>query len=219
MASSRPFWSTTGTGLTTTPATIYLPSGWSDLKVLVSAQCLGQTGNTYVAPAVTNVSGVITISEAGTPTGGTFAIKVFPVPKAGGYENPGTGAVAVTTALAYNASAATIKSALIATGYFVTGDTTAAGGALPTDVTLTLAGAYVGGLPILDFDSSLLTGGSNSRVYGRITTNPLGNGGYGYLEANAQEVWNSDMGGNKLDRFLYLAAVTGTASYWITAYR
>lgn len=208
--SSRPFWSKTG-ALTTTPTVLFLPDGWGELKISVDALCLGQVGPSYTAPAVAAVNGITTISSAGVPTGGMFQLRVAPAD---------SDIVALTSALTFDESAADIKTALVATGLFASGDITAAGGALPTAVTLTWTGVYAATVPPIEVVSPhALTGGTNPSVAARTTTNPAGNGKYGYLASGVQEVWSAAMFGSKINRFLYLAAVTGTANYYITAYR
>lgn len=208
-------WSRTG-ALTTTPSTILLPNGWTELKLLVDAQSYGQLGSAYTAPGVATVNGVTTISSGGGATGGTFKILVLPRP-ATAYDG-GNGYAAITAAIPYNETAANIKTALVNTGYFTSAGITAAGGALPTAVTLTWTNSYAGTVPQLAVQSSL-TGGNNAAIRLATTTTPSGNGGYGYLEANAQEVWIADPNGSSTDRYLYLASVGASANYYITAYR
>lgn len=88
-----------------------------------------------------------TTTDGTAPTGGTFTITVI---------NRRTGTTLGTTgAIAWNASSATIDSAIEAiTG---AGTITSAGGALPTTVTLTLAGAYASTPLAFVVDSSLIT--------------------------------------------------------------
>lgn len=203
MSRSIPFWSKTGT-TSTTAAVVRLPSNWTELKVYADVLSLAQIGLTYAAPGVTAVNGIITISSAGTPTAGTFKYKVM-----------GGGRVLATTSdLVYNESAANVKTALVATGYFASGDITAAGGALPTAITLTLAGVYAGVVPELALVSSVTPGSITSRT----TTAPAGNGGYAYIEATTQEVWSNDNISSRAG-FLYIAAVTGTGNYRVSAFR
>jgi hypothetical protein len=203
MTRSRPKWSRTG-ALTTTPVAIYLPNDWTELKILVDARCYGCLGAAYAAPAVAGVSPVITIRSLG----GTVQMRVNP--------QDNTGAV-LSAATAYNASAATIKTNLVGTGLFASGDVTAAGGALPTDVTLTFAGVYTGITPKLDVLNASITG--TGSITALVTTEGKGNGGYGYLEANVQEVWGSDESATDRDRFLYLASIGASANYFVTALR
>lgn len=77
---------------------------------------------------------VQTITITGTPTGGTLTIS---------FTNPWTGAVETTSAIAYNASAATVQAALLALDAFETGDVVCTGGAFPgTAVVATFGGRY-----------------------------------------------------------------------------
>lgn len=88
-----------------------------------------------------------TTTDGTAPTGGTFTITVI---------NRRTGTTLGTTgAIAWNASAATIDTAIEAiTG---AGTITSGGGPLPTTVTLTLAGAYASTPLAFVVDSSLIT--------------------------------------------------------------
>lgn len=205
MTRSSPFWGgRTGT-TSTTPVAIYLPAGWREVKLWVDALSYAQLGTTYTAPAVADVNGVTTITSRGTPTAGTFKLTAFP-----------NDATPFTTAtIAYNDSAANVKTALIAgSTRFVTGDITAAGGALPTDITLTWTGVYATTVPFIVPSSVSVTGGD---ILVRTTTQPIAHGGYGYVAANTQETWANDQfsGG---ESYLYVATVSGTGNYQITCY-
>jgi hypothetical protein len=196
--------------VTTTPVAVYLPDTARWIRVAVSARMLVSFGDTYAIPAVTSVNGISTISSAGVPTGGTFKLSVF----------PNTNDTFETTALPYNETAANVKTALIAgSTRFVTGDITAAGGPLPTAITLTWTGVYAGTVPPLLVTSPALTGGTNPKIKVSTTTQPKGGGGYGYAEAAAMNEYvlarDVRAGG---DYYLYIAAATGTADYFVTAY-
>lgn len=94
------------------------------------------------------------IVSEGTPTGGTFTITVV---------NGRTGSTLGTTAaIAYNATAATIDSALEAV--LGAGTISNSGGPLPTAVSITLAGSYAS-TPLRFTVNSSVTGGTNSVVY------------------------------------------------------
>lgn len=95
------------------------------------------------------------VSE-GVPTGGTFTITII---------NGRTGSTIGTTgAIAFNASAATVDTAIEAvTG---AGTITSSGGPLPTTVVLTLAGAFAS-TPLRFTVNSSVTGGTNSVIYTR----------------------------------------------------
>lgn len=206
MGQSLPAWSRS-VSLTTTPSVVYLPVGWREVKLWVDAASYAQLGTTYAAPAVAAVNGITTITTAGSPTGGTFKLRVFP----NDAEN------ALTATIAFDASAATVKTALTNTAKFASGDITAGGGAFPTDVTLTWTGVYAATVPPLVVGDNSLTGGSNPSVLIRTTTVPLGNGGYGYVEANTQEAWEG-VPYDGPDRFLYVATVASTGTARITTY-
>lgn len=208
MTRTRPIWSKTG-ALTTAPIGLLLPANWTQLKIEVDARAFAQLGNAYTPPAVAAVNGIHTLSLRGNATGGTFLIDVLsPV-----------GVTVVTTApIPYNESAANVKTALVNTGRFVAGDITAAGGALPTDITLTWTGVLAGVIPLLQTRDSL-TGTGNPSTRLAVTTKPQGNGGYAYLAAGTQEVWEGEEAGPSGERYLYLAAVGGAGNYFLSAYR
>jgi hypothetical protein len=208
MGRSKPIWDRT-VALTTTPSVVYLPDTYREVKIFVDALSYAQLGTTYAAPAVADVSGVTSLIEVGAPTGGTITLVVF----------PNDVERAVTGTIAYNASAATIKTALTTTNKFVAGDITAAGGTLDTAaVTLTWTGVYAVTVPTIVLGTNALTGGvAGATVNARVTTLPLGHGGYGYIEANTQETWENDNYGD-LDRYVYLATVASTGTARITAY-
>jgi hypothetical protein len=208
MGRSRPFWSRS-VSLTTTPAVVYLPNGYGEVKVAVDARSYGQLGASYTPPAVGATNGITTISSGGTPTAGTFLIRVFPS------QGADFAAVFTTSALTYDESAADVKTALISgSTMFVTGDITAAGGALPVDITLTWTGVYAATVPPIEIVSSV-TGGT---IYQRTTTVPDGNGNYVYIAANTQERWTADSYDNRNDRFLYIATVAGTGTADVSCY-
>lgn len=201
---SLPFGSRTGV-TSATPITVALPEDWSDVKVWVDVASYGGVGSAYAAPAVASVNGITTIRSLGVPTAGTFTITAL----------PNTPASAVTVAIPYNETAANIKTALVNTGLFATGDITAAGGALPADVTLTWTGVYAGTVPPLYVTSSV-TGG---QITSLTTTKPVSNGGYAYLEATLQEMWERSDSGGAGSRFLYIATVTGAGNYRVSVYK
>lgn len=96
------------------------------------------------------------IASVGTPTGGTFTITLI---------NRRTGTtIGTTAAIAHNATAATIDTAIETV--LGAGTITSGGGPLPTAVTLTLAGAYAS-TPIAMVINSSVTGGTNSIVFSR----------------------------------------------------
>lgn len=204
---SRPIWAKTATGVTTTPVAIYIPEDAVTVRVVPSARCYVGIGRDYTPPAVSSTNGVTTITTAGTPTGGTFKLTMF----------PGTSESFETAALTYNESAADIKTALIAgSAYAVTGDITAAGGALPTAVTLTWTGVYAGTVPPIIASSVALTGGTNPSIRVYTSTVPDGNGGYGYAETTGITFEREP--GRAEERYVYVAAISSTVDYFLTAY-
>jgi len=101
-----------------------------------------------------DVFSVHSINSIGIPTGGTFTITLI---------NRRTGTTIGTTgAIAFNATAATIDTAIEAV--LGAGTITPAGGPLPTAVTLTLAGAYAT-TPLAMVVNSSVTGGTNSTIF------------------------------------------------------
>lgn len=112
--------------------------------------------NTRVAAGTSPVNEVDTIAQAtGTSTAGTFKLSVLE-PGA-----PAGTAAEQTAAIAYNASAATVQTALEALDNVRAGDVVAAGGALPTAVTLTWSDAFAEkDVPTITVDNSANTGGT-----------------------------------------------------------
>ncbi len=207
---SRPIWSRS-VSLTTTPVAVALPDGAREISISSDAAAYAQLSGLYASPGVAIVPGVISLFSSGTPTGGTFKLKV----------NSGGGQEETTSALTYDESAADVDAALAALTAFEAADVTTAGGALPTAITMTFTGGvYVGVVPRLSVVESALTGGTNPQIVTRITTKPLGNGGYGYVPANTVMVYNrtGDMRGAGGDQFLHLATIASTGTALVTAY-
>lgn len=130
-----------------------------NIEVGTDTCLLGFTGRGYIkshafdastlAP-VGGVSEVQTITETGTPTGGTFTLKYR------GQE---------TAAIAYNAAASAVASALQALSNIGSTGVTATGGALPgTPVVVTFAG------PLANTDVFMLQLGTNSLTGGTAPT-------------------------------------------------
>jgi hypothetical protein len=99
----------------------------------------------------TQVNEVQSISATGTVSGGTYTLT---------FDGQTTGTIA------WNASAATVKTALDALSNLAPADTVVAGGALPsTPVTVTFQGAWAGvNVPQMVADSALITGGGSINV-------------------------------------------------------
>lgn len=99
---------------------------------------------------------VQSLATSGTPTGGTISL---------------TFQGQTTTAIAYNASAATVQAALLALSNLDSGEVTAAGGALGSaPVTLTFAGRYAGANVPKITVTSALTGGTSPTAAITVTT-------------------------------------------------
>lgn len=100
---------------------------------------------------------VWTVATTGTPTGGTFRLRVGGRP---------------TAAIAFNAAAATVEAAVEALGH-VGAVVTSGGGPLPTGVTLTFTGAKgrksLGAAYVALFENNL-TGGTTPTVTATRTT-------------------------------------------------
>jgi hypothetical protein len=149
-------------------------------------------GGAVVIGGVGSTNEVQSLAITGTPTGGTFTL---------------TFSGQTTSAIAYNATAATVQAALEALSNIDPGDVTATGGALPAiAVTLTFGGQYAGtDVPAVTVTGSF-TGGSSPAA--AITTTTPGTGGmaigYRAPEVNtdatpngvAIEVWTSAIENN-----------------------
>lgn len=95
------------------------------------------------------------ITTTGTPTGGTFTLSY---------------AGQTTTPIAFNAASTVVASALTALSSIGTGNVTAAGGALPTAVTVTFTGALAATDVATLTATSSLTGGTTPTVAITTTT-------------------------------------------------
>ncbi len=130
-------------------------------------------GTTYVAGRVlglvpgtgTAVNEVQTVTITGTPTGGTFKLSF---------------AGQTTSAIAYNASAATVIAALEALSNIGSGNVAGGGGALPgTAVTITFQGALAGvNVPMMLTADVALTGGTSPAI--AVTETTAGKPAAGY---------------------------------------
>lgn len=103
------------------------------------------------------------VGLVGASTGGTNEVQTETVTATGGTRtltvvNPVTGVSATTTALAYNANAATIQAALEALANVAPGDITVSGTYI-----YTFAGQFAGqNIDMIVIDTALLTGGTSS---------------------------------------------------------
>lgn len=127
---------------------------------------------------------VQTLTASGTVSGGTYTLAFMGE---------------ITSALAYNASNATILAALNALPNVVSGDITLGGGALPgTPVTFTFAQQYASGnVPMIVVDGTLLTG--STPAYTMTQTTP---------GAGLTEVPEEPIAGNMWDFYLNTSAAT-----------
>lgn len=108
--------------------------------------------NIYISNRLKNAESYLySIVTVGTPTGGTFTLEI---------EGKGT-----TGNIAYNASAATIDTALEGLSGMGSGTITSSGGALPTAVAITYAGGMANNRNRLRVASQSLTGGTTPYVY------------------------------------------------------
>src|SRR5690242_6560030 len=98
---SRPIWSRS-VSLTTTPVAVALPDGAREISIASDADAYAQLSGLYASPAVSTVAGVISLLSSGTPTGGTFKLRV----------NSGGGQEETTSALTFDESAADVDAAL-----------------------------------------------------------------------------------------------------------
>lgn len=100
---------------------------------------------------------VQSLNTTGTPTGGTFTL---------------TFQGQTTAAIAYNAAASAVQSALLALSNLDSGDVVASGGAVGTaPVVLTFGGRYAGGdVPKITANGAALTGGTNPAAVITVTT-------------------------------------------------
>jgi hypothetical protein len=136
---------------------------------------LAKLASGLYGPYVPDSSEVQTVTITGTPTGGSFTL---------------TWSGQTTAAIAYNATAATVKTALEALSNINVGDVITAGGPFPgTAVTVTFTGQYAGVNVAQMTSTDSLTGGSSPAS--AVTTTTAG---------------GTDGGtGGTLDGFLYAA--------------
>jgi hypothetical protein len=123
---------------------------------VIPSGCAVRIPNIYVSNRLlTNATSIAAVTTTGVPTGGTFQIEIR--------SEDNSTLIGTTAAIAYNAAAATIDAAVEAvTG---AGTVNAAGGPLPTAVSLTWAGAYAAIRPCLRIVGAALTGGTNSQAH------------------------------------------------------
>jgi Tfp pilus assembly protein PilX len=158
---------TAGTGWTN-PANVYTDNSVYATNI-IPANTTGAnqdtTGFGFVIPATAKILGITasvdrfasaccnavqTISETGSPTGGSFKLSGTP---------PG-GSPTISVAIAYNASAATVQAALVT--IYGTGNVVCTGGALPANVVCTFQGTHASkAVTLMSLSSKALTGGTS----------------------------------------------------------
>lgn len=167
----------TGLNQDTTNFNLGLPAGAKILGIAVSLE--------RMSSACCNA--VQTIAETGSPTGGTFTIHGTP---------PG-GSQKTSGSIAYNASAATMQTALTASTMYGSGNVSCTGGPLPgTAIACTFQGAYASmAVTLMSLNTKSLTGGSSPNVTFANTTT----GSAGALEGNTVQLLKagSPVGSNK----------------------
>jgi hypothetical protein len=123
---------------------------------VIPTGCAVRIPNIYVSNRLlTNSTSILQVVTTGVPTGGTFQIEFR--------SEDNSTLIGTTAAIAFNAAAATIDTAVEAV--LGAGTVTNSGGPLPTAVTLTFAGAYANIRPCVRIVGAALTGGSNSQAY------------------------------------------------------
>jgi len=148
---------------------------------------------------ITGVNDVQTITTTGTPTGGTFTLTY-----------PPTGAT--TVPIAYNASAATVQSALLT--ILGAGTVACTGGALPTGVVCTFQGTLANTNLQTLTHSDNLTGGSSPTVVVTHTTAGRGDAPRGkYLAVWRNRLWVAGVAANP-NRVYWSGA--GDPTVWTT---
>ncbi len=142
----------TGTNQDTTGFNLGIPATAQILGIAVSVQ--------RMASACCNVNAVQTITESGSPTSGSFKLNGTP---------PG-GSSTTSASIAYNASAATVQTALVT--IYGSGNVSCAGGALPTGVVCTFIGSDASkAVTLMSQYSNSLSGGSSPKpVFANTTT-------------------------------------------------
>jgi hypothetical protein len=132
---------------------LYRPQDAIELPINLAPGSTFTQGTVLGRIGTTSANDVQTISDTGTITAGTFTLSGT---------NPITGATFTTAAIAYNAAASAVATA-VSTALGVTGATvTGGGGALPgADTTLTFSGTLAGmPIPLLTANNAGLTGGT-----------------------------------------------------------
>lgn len=150
-----------------------------------------------IIPTYTGTNEQQTVTITGTPTGGTFTL---------------TFRGQTTAAIAYNASAANVVTALEALSGIGTGGVTATGGALPgTPVVVTFKTINAGiNVPQMTADGSGLTGGTSPAV--AVTTTQAGGGASGVGQTGLTDIYAVRFG---LDGFHGVAVPGQLVKTWL----
>lgn len=202
---------TFGSGLVATITTasasitdIWVPPWATAVQVYTSVLAKYCFDGTKVGGTASITNQVQAINTVGTPTGGTFTLL-----------SPLNGVA--TGTIAHNAAAATIKTAIIALDDFDTGDITAGGGALPTEVTLQFTGVFAGlALPLFKVGTNAVTGSTDGEPV-RITQKTAVVNPYAWIEAGTQQVLPSNP--TPGPRYLHLVNDSGAGSARVTFLR
>lgn len=177
--------------------TVWIPKNAVAILLYSSVLAKYCFDSTYAAPSATITNQVQSINTVGTPTGGTFTLL-----------GPFSGVA--TSALTFDESAADVKTALAALTDFDTGDITAAGGALPTEITLTFTGVYAGvAVPVLKIGTNSLTGGTTTDSL-KIAQKTAVVNPYSWIEAGSQQVIPTH--GTAGTRYLHLINDSGAGA-------
>jgi hypothetical protein len=150
-------------------ANTHYPNGYVPSGLLVSRLASGLYG-----PYAGVAAEVQTVTITGTPTGGTFTL---------------TFDGQTTAAIAYNAAASAVQTALEALSSVAPGDVVVGGGPGPgTPYTVTFGGTKSGDQPVMTASGASLTGGSSPAV--AVTTTTPG-GSTGTTEVAAGHLFSS----------------------------
>jgi hypothetical protein len=165
-----------------------------DIPLIDLGAKAGSSSDVIATYAGTNEVQTVTIT--GTPTGGTFTL---------------TFAGQTTAAIAYNAAASAVVSALEALSNIDTGEVTATGGALPgTAVLVTFVGQYAGVNVAQMTATGSFTGGTTPAV--AVTTSTPGGGGSGTGQTGLTDLFAVRFG---LDGFHGVAVTGPLVKQWL----
>ncbi|MBF9135318.1 hypothetical protein I0C86_41445 [Plantactinospora sp. S1510] len=157
-------------------ANVHYPNGFIPSGIVI-AKITSGTGTGLYGPYAGSTSEAQTVTITGTPTGGTFTLT---------WDGQTSGAIA------YNATASAVQTALEAMSNINPGDVSVSGGPGPgTPYVVAFAGRYVGdNVPQMTASGASLTGGSSPAV-GVTTTTAGGSGSSNGLEIPDGFLFNS----------------------------